>query len=122
MYWKRGVPLYPVRLLGDPPLPPAIGEDEWNQSIAHDTERHSAISFEFWGYSREIVGDIMEYQFRLRFPIPVHLPRSAMKLILLFIAEDDVDLFGGEGLWLSPIEVYTFNWPRPFRWPLQTER
>ena len=109
--------MYPLTELNAPPEPPAITEAEFNTSVAHVVERHSSAYYEHWLGVREISGDIMEYQFRLRFPIPIHLPRSAMKLILLFIAEDDADLFGGEGIWLAPLEMYTFRWFQPFSWP-----
>ena len=113
----RGLPVYPIMDLLHPPVPLAIHETEWNERIAHDVERGSWSYFEHWRNTREVVGDIMEHQFRLNFPIPVHLPRNVMKLVLSFVASEDSDeLWGCEGMWIIPIE-YEFNWPRPFRWP-----
>ena len=117
-FLQRGLPLYPLIEHLAPPIPPTITQREFDTAIGHDVERGSAAYYEFWLGTREVVGDIMEYEFRRRFGIPVHIPRSAMKLILLFVSEGE-ETFGAEGLWDSPIEVLTFQWPRPFRWPLR---
>ena len=115
---NSGLPVYPINALLMPPVPPRVSQLEFNAHIAHDVERGSDAYYECWQGSREIVGDLMEYHFRRQYSIPVHIPRSAMKLILLFVAEGD-ELFGAEGFWDTPIEIVTFQWPRPFRWPLR---
>ena len=46
------------------------------------------MDYEGWVERREIVGDVMEYQFCRHFSIPVHIPREAMKKVFLFLAED----------------------------------
>ena len=48
---------------------------------------------------REFDGDIMEYQFQLMFRIPVVLPRTAMKRIFLFSADEDMGEMFGAPLW-----------------------
>ena len=124
VYWQRGLPTYPLNIHGmdAPNRPPEVSLDQFNAMIAHEVERSSNTVYKFWQGTREIVGDIMEYQFRVMFPLPVHLPRQAMKTIFLLLAEDDAEwLKPEEGWWASPIEVTTFRWPKPFRWPLQSD-
>ena len=118
LLYERCLPVYTLNELRAPPVPPVITRTEFNQAIAHTVERNSWSYHLCWSNAREVTGDIMEYQFRLRFPIPVHLPRAAMKTVLLFLADEDSvdDVWGHDGLWLTPTE-YTFQWPRPFFWP-----
>ena len=114
--------MYPLNIHGidSPSRPPEVSSDQFNAAIAHEVEKGSDTVYKFWQGSRETVGDIMEYQFRIMFPLPVHLPRQAMKTIFLLVAEEDAEWLG-EGWWSSPVEVSTFRWPRPFRWPLQDD-
>ena len=114
---ERGLPMYPLAELGSPPVPPIITESEFHRSIAHDIERGRWGYYQCWTSARESTGAIMEYQFRLRFHIPVHLPRAAMKIIFLLLADDDAEeMFGGDGCWRR-LEAVAFAWPRPFHWP-----
>ena len=109
--------MYPVLELFEPPIPSTVSEREFNETIAHPLER-GHWSYHCWLGTREVVGDIMEYQFRRQFSIPVHFPRAVMKTIFLFLAEEDSDEpFGGPGWLMTPIEINTFRWPRPFRYP-----
>ena len=117
------MPTYPLDIHGmDAPVtPPDVSWDKFNAEIAHDVERDSRTVYKYWLSSREVVGDIMEYQFRMRFPLPVHIPRQAMKTIFLLLADSDAEWLA-EGWWVSAVEVATFRWPSPFRWPLQARK
>ena len=42
-----------------------------------------------WSIGEEMSGRYFEYRFRLRYPIPIHVPPTAMKLIALFSVEYD---------------------------------
>ena len=102
-----------------PPIPRSVRASEFYSTIADGTERRSWWNYEAWIEARATVGDVMEYQFRRQFSIPVHLPRPAMKAIFLFLAEPDADeAFSGEDPWyVTPVDAI-FEWPRPFQWPL----
>ena len=77
------------------------------------------MDYEGWIEHREIVGDVMEYQFRRQFSIPVHIPRDAMKMVFLFLAEDGADeMFSTADGWYIDAQSQPFEWPRPFVWPL----
>ena len=115
----RGLPAYPIDALLLPPIPAPVSQSQFDSSIAHDVERYSQGYYQHWLGCREVVGDIMEYQFRRQFSIPVHLPRSAMKAIFLYLADDYSLVFGGDGWYETPVLFSTFTWPRPFQWPIE---
>ena len=118
---KRGLPVYPINALLLPPIPPTISRVEFDSSVANDVERGSDAYYRFWLDTREVVGDIMENQFRRQFSLPVHIPREAMKLVFLYVADEDIaEVFGREGWWSETLQVYTFKWSNPFRWPPMT--
>ena len=110
-----GLPVYPIDVHLAPPIPPVVTQVQFNASIAHEVERGNDAYYDFWVSTREVVGDVMEYEFRRQFSIPVHFPREVMKTIFLFAADEDVaKLFGREGWWIEPLEINTFTWARPF--------
>ena len=118
MLLGMGLPVYLIDKLLLPLIPTAVSQQQFDTEIAHDVERGSDTYYQFWVNNREAIGNIMEYQFRRQFSIPVHFPREVMKTIFLFAADEDIaKLFGGEGWWTEPLEVHTFVWPRPFCWP-----
>ena len=120
---ERGLPVYSFDALLLPPIPVPVSRSNFDNSIAHDVERNSQRYYEHWLGCREVVGDIMEYQFRRRFCIPIHLPRSVMKEIFLYLGDEEDNVnFGGEGCFIEPLLIETFTWPRPFRWPLFPRR
>ena len=115
---QRGVPTYPLLDHLAPPIPPVISEGQFYSSIAHDTERQGWRNYHAWIAARERTGDVMEYEFRRQFSIPVHLPRPAMKRIFLFLAEEGSDdPFSGVDEWYITPEPSDFKWPVPFVWP-----
>ena len=121
LYSSRGLPMYPLAILGSPPTPPEVSRSEFDDYIAHDVERNFRPCYECWQGTRESVGDIMEYEFRVRFPLPIHIPRSAMKTIFLMVADEDMNEFIDDLWWTTPLENAVFEWPRPFRWPIWRE-
>ena len=48
-----------------------------------------------WSRGDECFGDHFEYCFRRKYPIPIHIPRRAMKAIVLY-AVSDPEMFGEE--------------------------
>ena len=50
-----------------------------------------------WSLGEEMAGDFFEYKFRGRYPIPVHLPPTAMKIISLMCNRDPDAAFDDEG-------------------------
>ena len=117
---ERGLPVYLINALLLPPIPPTISRVEFDSSVAHGVERGSD-AYRFWLGTQEVVGDIMEYQFRRQFSLPIHIPREAMKLVFLYVAYEDIaEVFGREGWWSETLQVYTFKWSNPFRWPPMT--
>ena len=56
---------------------------------------HSAHTL--WSHGTEMFGDFFEYKFRQKYPLPIHIPRSAMKIISLMCNRDPNAAFDNEG-------------------------
>ena len=51
--------------------------------------RHGLVSAHSdWSRQDDCYGDHFEYWYRLKYPIPIHLPRRAVKAIVLFAATE----------------------------------
>ena len=55
------------------------------------------VSHTLWAQGEELFGNYFEYRFRLKYPLPIHVPRSAMKLISLMCNRDPDAAFDDEG-------------------------
>ena len=53
-----------------------------------------------WSNGEEMSGRYFEYRFRSRYPLPIHIPPTAMKLVALFAVKDYDELdWSGPELW-----------------------
>ena len=53
-----------------------------------------------WSNGEEMSGRYFEYRFRLKYPLPIHIPPTAMKLVALFAANDYDEMdWDGPELW-----------------------
>ena len=50
-----------------------------------------------WSHGVELFSDYFEYRFRLKYPLPIHIPRSAMKIVSLMCNRDPDAAFEEEG-------------------------
>ena len=91
----------------------------WKEKIASRSvfrwmvrkRRYGLVSaFSDWSRGDDCYGDEFEYCYRLKYPIPIHLPRRAMKTIVLFAATEGETFDEGRPLESWETEIFDISY------------